>query len=135
MNRTTNLERIESAWRALSLARSVILSGERMTPDAQREIDDGIDCLRAVASDQRRVETAPECGLRRFIVYRYVDESMTTGTGTIAHGILFADGTTVVKPLVGPSPVLIYPNLSGARAGTETPDSRIVWVDQRPPEK
>jgi len=54
--------------------------------------------------------------IRRFLLKRDEDVTGVSGTGVVAEGAQFSDGTTVLRWL-GPNPsTVIWPNLAAAEA-------------------
>jgi hypothetical protein len=53
---------------------------------------------------------------RPFALVRAVDHTGVTGTGVVAHGVVFPDGTTVVRWLGKHRSTVIWPTLKDALA-------------------
>jgi hypothetical protein len=49
--------------------------------------------------------------MRRFVLDRAVDVSGTSGTGLVAEGIVFSDGTTVLRWTVALTSTAIYDSI------------------------
>jgi len=75
--------------------------------------------------------TSPESDSRRFQLERDTGVSGVSGTGTVADGITFPDGTTVVRWRGERSSTVVWPSIGDAEAihghGGAT---RIVWIDE-----
>jgi hypothetical protein len=69
--------------------------------------------------------------MRRFELHRDVDVSGVSGTGTVAEGVLFGDGTAVVRWLGDRPSTVVWRRVEDAMAvhghGGAT---RFVWLDQ-----
>lgn len=68
---------------------------------------------------------------RRFKLHRDVDVSGVSGTGLVAEGVAFSDGTAVIHWVAGEHrSTVVWPDVAGVEAihghGGAT---RIVWVD------
>jgi hypothetical protein len=50
-------------------------------------------------------------GMRRFVLLRRYDVNGVSGTGIVAQGMKFSDGSVVIKWLRKPGAVAIYPSL------------------------
>jgi hypothetical protein len=68
--------------------------------------------------------------MRRFELHRTVDETGISGTGVVAQGNEFDDGTCVMRWTVGPSSTAVYDSIVDIDAihghGGKT---QIVWLD------
>lgn len=69
--------------------------------------------------------------MRRFQLERDVDVSGISGTGVVAEGVEFSDGTVVIRWTVGEHrSTVVWPDIAGPEAihghGGAT---RIVWAD------
>lgn len=69
--------------------------------------------------------------MRRFELHRDVDVSGVSGTGVVAEGAAFSDGTAVVRWVVGEHrSTVVWPDVASVEAihghGGAT---RLVWVD------
>lgn len=71
--------------------------------------------------------------MRRFFLQRQVDVSGVSGTGRVADGVAFADGSAVVRWLGDRPSTVVWPRLADAEAihghGGATV---IVWIDPAP---
>lgn len=53
---------------------------------------------------------------RRFYLYRQVDDSGVSGTGVVAHGVQYVDGTTVLRWLGDNPSTVVWPSIAAAMA-------------------
>lgn len=70
--------------------------------------------------------------MRRFILCREHDPSGVSGTGKVAEGVEFSDGTTVVRWVTDhhPRSTVVWPNLAAVeRIHGHGGSTRIEWVD------
>lgn len=70
---------------------------------------------------------------RRFLVHRQVDETGISGTGVVAEGVQFTDGTTVMRwcTETGPHSTTMFDNADELRAvHGHAGATEIVWVDR-----
>lgn len=74
-----------------------------------------------------------EIRLRRFIFQRNTDVSGTSGTGIVAEGVQFTDGTVAVRWRSFISSHVIYPNAQAAEAiHSHGGATKMVWLDEVP---
>lgn len=68
---------------------------------------------------------------RRFYLEREVDVTGVSGTGVVAYGVAFPDGTCVVRWMGERRSTVVWPSIEDVEAihghGGAT---RVVWVDQ-----
>ena len=69
--------------------------------------------------------------MRRFELHRDTDVSGVSGTGTVAEGVAFTDGTTVVRWVVGEHrSTVVWPSVESVVAiHGHNGATRLVWVD------
>jgi hypothetical protein len=72
----------------------------------------------------------PPTKMRRFVMDRDVDVSGMSGTGIVAEGVVFTDGTAVLRWLTEHTSTAIYPTVGElitihGHGGT----TRLHWVD------
>lgn len=82
-------------------------------------------------ADAMSVHPPAEPEARRFVLYRDVDPTGISGTGTVAEGIEFTDGAVALHWISGEHrSTVIWPDMAGVEAihghGGQT---RIVWLD------
>jgi hypothetical protein len=72
---------------------------------------------------------------RRFELHREVDPTGISGTGLVAEGVEFRDGTVVVRWLPSSTAeptTVIHPRIANVQAlHGHNGSSRIVWIDPR----
>ncbi len=74
-----------------------------------------------------------EIRLRRFVFKRTTDVSGTSGTGIVAEGVQFTDGTVAVRWRSFISSHVIYPNAQAAEAiHSHGGATKMVWLDEVP---
>lgn len=74
-----------------------------------------------------------EIRLRRFVFQRNTDVSGTSGTGIVAEGVQFTDGTVAVRWRSFISSHVIYPNAQAAEAiHSHGGATKMVWLDEVP---
>jgi len=74
-----------------------------------------------------------EIRLRRFVFKRTTDVSGTSGTGIVAEGVQFTDGTVAVRWRSFISSHVIYPNAQAAEAiHSHGGATKLVWLDEVP---
>lgn len=74
-----------------------------------------------------------EIRLRRFVFKRTTDVSGTSGTGIVAEGVQFTDGTVAVRWRSFISSHVIYPNAHAAEAiHSHGGATKLVWLDEVP---
>lgn len=72
-----------------------------------------------------------EIRLRRFVFQRATDVSGTSGTGIVAEGVQFTDGTVAVRWRSFISSHVIYPNAQAAEAiHSHGGSTKMVWLDE-----
>ncbi len=72
-----------------------------------------------------------EIRLRRFVFQRVTDVSGTSGTGIVAEGVQFTDGTVAVRWRSFISSHVIYPNAQAAEAiHSHGGATKMVWLDE-----
>ncbi len=72
-----------------------------------------------------------EIRLRRFVFKRVTDVSGTSGTGIVAEGVQFTDGTVAVRWRSFISSHVIYPNAQAAEAiHSHGGATKMVWLDE-----
>lgn len=72
-----------------------------------------------------------EIRLRRFVFQRNTDVSGTSGTGIVAEGVQFTDGTVAVRWRSFISSHVIYPNAQAAEAiHSHGGATKMVWLDE-----
>jgi len=91
----------------------------------------------AKKSDSDGIPPPPAHKMRRFVVYRKEDESGVSGTGYIAEGVEWSDGSMELKwttrhrlPGHGYPTVKEFLNLHGHDGKTQ-----IIWIDEEVPEE
>lgn len=74
--------------------------------------------------------------IRRFYLKRVEDETGTSGTGKVAEGVEFSDGTTVVSWRSHIPSKQIYESIKGVKEiiGHEG-KTKVVWLDDEPEEE
>jgi hypothetical protein len=71
--------------------------------------------------------------VRRFQLDRYDDLCGVSGTGTVAEGVEFSDGTAVLRWLVELKSTAVYNNVDELIAIHGHEGSTLLrWIDQRP---
>jgi hypothetical protein len=74
-----------------------------------------------------------EIRLRRFVFQRTTDVSGTSGTGIVAEGVQFTDGTVAVRWRSFIASHVIYPNAQAAEAiHSHGGATKMVWLDEVP---
>lgn len=75
---------------------------------------------------------ADDFDVRRFVLQRGVDVSGVSGTGIVAEGVVFSDGTAVVHWIVGEHrSTVVWPDVAGVEAiHGHRGAARLVWLDQ-----
>jgi hypothetical protein len=69
--------------------------------------------------------------MRRFVLRRHTDVSGVSGTGVVAEGVVFTDGTTAVRWLSSRSSTVIWSSIEDVRAvHGHAGATEIVWWDQ-----
>lgn len=70
--------------------------------------------------------------MRRFHLHRDHDVSGVSGTGIVAEGVEFSDGTVVLRWLSGKHrSTVVWPDIAGVEAiHGHNGATRIVWLDQ-----
>jgi hypothetical protein len=71
-----------------------------------------LDPLRAALGES----VSPEPGLRQFVLRRTTDVSGVSGTGDVAEGVVFSDGTTVLRWLRAGGSTAVYDSLETMEA-------------------
>lgn len=69
---------------------------------------------------------------RRFVLNRLVDHTGVSGTGVVAEGVCFTDGSAVIRWLGGfPSTVVHFDKMEGVRAiHGHNGSTEIAWLDE-----
>lgn len=69
--------------------------------------------------------------MRRFVLERDRDDTGISGTGTVAEGIEFSDGTVALRWLVGDHrSTVVWANIADVEAiHGHTGATRVVWAD------
>jgi hypothetical protein len=86
---------------------------------------------RALKADGRIELVGPlPTRMRRFLMDRDVDVSGMSGTGIVAEGVVFSDGTAVLRWVTEHTSTAIYPNIGElitihGHDGT----TRLTWLD------
>jgi hypothetical protein len=71
---------------------------------------------------------------RRFVLARDVDETGVSGTGRVAEGCQFSDGTAVVRWLGAHASTVVWTHLEDAVAVSgHNGLTRVVWLDEEEP--
>lgn len=85
--------------------------------------------MRALHEDGAVIEP-PVSAMRRFVLYRDRDISGVSGTGLVAEGVQFADGTAVLHWLLAVTSTVVYANIEDLVAvhghGGAT---QVRWID------
>ncbi|MFD3407015.1 hypothetical protein ACFWUU_40405 [Kribbella sp. NPDC058693] len=70
---------------------------------------------------------------RRFLLHRHVDVSGVSGTGPVAEGVEFSDGTATVRWLSDTPCTAVWPNLAAVLAVHGHDGKTVVlWLDPEP---
>lgn len=73
--------------------------------------------------------------MRRFKVKRLEDESGVSGTGTVAEGVEFDDGTVAMKWLSNKATVTFFSNIKHLKdLHGHSGKTKVVWIDPDPNE-
>jgi hypothetical protein len=67
--------------------------------------------------------------IRTFYLDRPTDVTGVSGTGVVAHGVVFDDGTTVIRWLGEHRSTVVWPSLEDAEAIHGHHGTRFVWDD------
>jgi hypothetical protein len=71
--------------------------------------------------------------IRTFYLDRPTDVTGVSGTGIVAYGVVFDDGTTVIRWLGEHRSTVVWPTLEDAQAIHGHHGTEIVWLDRHPP--
>ena len=71
--------------------------------------------------------------IRTFYLDRPIDVSGVSGTGVVAHGVVFDDGTTVIRWHGEHRSTVVWPTLEDAQAIHGHHGTQFVWLDRHPP--
>jgi len=88
----------------------------------------------SMALRKQQFVTAPipsPTGMRRFVLLRRYDVSGVSGTGIVAQGVQFSDGSVVIKWLRKPGALAIYPSLEEmVTVHGHDGYTQVVWEDE-----
>ena len=68
--------------------------------------------------------------IRRLQLVRHVDHSGVSGTGTVAEGVQFTDGTVVIRWFGQHASTVVWPSIDDAlHVHGHGGDTRVDWLD------
>lgn len=72
--------------------------------------------------------------MKRFLLYRDSDDSGVSGTGVVAEGVMFTDGTAVMRWVSEHTSTAVYRSVEDIKTihghGGAT---KLVWIDEQEP--
>ena len=72
--------------------------------------------------------------MRRFQLHRHADVSGVSGTGVVAEGVAFTDGTTVIRWLSDTPSTVLWPSIDAAmRVHGHGGATELRWLDPDTP--
>ena len=101
----------------------------------QRNLRSGVRVLRGdgtTSTEMPSVEATwkESCRMRRFVLHRIEDETGVSGTGDVAEGVLFTDGTAAMRWTAQPCSTVIYNSVSDLVAIHGHGGKTVIrWVD------
>lgn len=99
-----------------------------LAPNARVTIERPDGVIQIVGPPEKRVTARP--GHRRFQLHRHEDVTGVSGTGMIAEGVSFSDGTSVLRWVCGLRSTAVYDNLEDLVAiHGHDGKTELIWAD------